>query len=226
MIGVKRNPDIKKQESIKVLYSIYHSYTIVAEKVKLSKQRIHQIVKNYHNFGYQGREKLYRKTWKPICELCNNKTKVLHHKDFDNTNDTIENLQSLCGKHHAQAHKAHNRKIYASRCSSCNRKFGTEVNDYRLKEGLCNCCHSIKNGTTNGKNLFYPNTCIDCGAETKGKKRKLKRCERCFARFRYATNEKYRKYHSDYYKSRRKNPEYDLYCKERNKQYYIKKLLP
>lgn len=42
----------------------------------------------------------------PLCELCNEKAVLVHHKDFSTKNDSPENLQTLCRRCHKQIHSA------------------------------------------------------------------------------------------------------------------------
>ena len=78
-------------------------YEAIAERVGVSRQRIHQIVKGYKHYGIHGRLKKYRK-----CGVCNDckvtEAEVLHHIDFNNQNDSKENLVGLCRTCHTKRH--------------------------------------------------------------------------------------------------------------------------
>lgn len=213
------NKFIDKQEVFR-LYGIYNSQTKVANIMGVTHQRVHQIVKNYHNSGTIPRRKnLYKLAWKDLCFICNKKTKVLHHGDFDNTNDTIENLVPLCDYCHNQVHKNHRKEICGNRCISCNRIFEKEIMSYSLKDKLCVTCINIKNGKISGKNLFYPNNCVICGikfskinkAQTKG------RCRKCYEK---TDPERIRK-RKMYQKKYDMKPERILRRKEIAHEYYI-----
>jgi len=79
------------------------SYQEIATQSGVSRQRIHQIVKNYRNTGRKGRETKYRDMG--ICEICKKQTAILlHHKDLNNSNDDISNLQRLCSVCHLKQH--------------------------------------------------------------------------------------------------------------------------
>src|SRR5262245_60530683 len=76
----------------------------IARIIGISSQRIHQIVSNYGKTGRQYREAKYRNMG--LCEGCQNeKAVILHHKDFNNANDDIANLEKLCLKCHHSRHK-------------------------------------------------------------------------------------------------------------------------
>ena len=86
------------------------TYQKIALKLNVSKQRIHQIIKNYYNTGRQDRKKLYRDFGD--CKECGEfKAEILHHKDFNNENDEIDNLIALCQKCHYKKHTNSNRNI-------------------------------------------------------------------------------------------------------------------
>jgi|SRR3989304_9856259 len=95
----------------------------------ISRQRVHQIKRNYKNIGRGGREIKYKNWGK--CKDCNEKeAELLHHKDFDNSNDDIKNLIRLCGDCHYLRHTF--RKFYKNDIRFIKRV----SNDY--KKGLPN----------------------------------------------------------------------------------------
>jgi hypothetical protein len=53
-----------------------------------------------------------RKAFKPLCELCNSPTTLVHHKDFTNYNHSLDNLQSLCRVCHLRLHWENKRVKY------------------------------------------------------------------------------------------------------------------
>lgn len=85
------------------------SYTDIAKQLKVSKQRIWQIVNEYKNMGRTStRKHFYRDMG--LCELCNISIAiVLHHKDGNNKNDINPNLEKLCLKCHGLRHKELNK---------------------------------------------------------------------------------------------------------------------
>lgn len=90
------------KEVAKELYKQGYSMAEVARELKTSRQRIHQIVKNYKNTGKLNRKDKYRNFGK--CNRCTKTAVVLHHKDFDNSNDKINNLEPLCSSCHIETH--------------------------------------------------------------------------------------------------------------------------
>lgn len=214
-----------KEIQIHQLYNIYGSYTKVGRLMGLSRQRIHQVVKNYHHSGKSNRKAIYNAAWKPICEVCKIPTQVLHHRDFNNQNEHINNLQPLCKKCHTYIHKIHLKNVSPTRCLSCNRILGQEIKYYNIKDGLCHTCNKIKLGEISGKRLFYRKNCKECNIPLKKGLRKKEMCMRCFYRWRYHNNEKIRIYHQNYYQQRRQNPLYVEYQKEVCRQQYIRKQL-
>lgn len=92
-----------KETYIKELYKQGFSYTEIGSRLGVSRQRIHQILRDYHNTGRQNRLEKYR-DWGP-CKVCeDNVAKDLHHIDFNNSNDEIENLIQVCKSCHYKLH--------------------------------------------------------------------------------------------------------------------------
>ena len=75
----------------------------IALQTGVTRQRIHQIIMKYKNTGKRSRKNKYRNMGK--CENCNNNAVLLHHKDFNNLNDDMSNLEKLCHKCHYKKHK-------------------------------------------------------------------------------------------------------------------------
>ena len=88
---------------VKELYKQGYGYTNIGNRLGVSKQRIHQIINNYHNTGKKNRENFYINWGR--CSECDNPAEVLHHKDFNNENDIMDNLQPLCFMCHSKKHK-------------------------------------------------------------------------------------------------------------------------
>lgn len=217
------NQTESKIDKIKSLYASLNSYSKVGKIMGISRQRIHQIVKDYNNFGrtYK-RKEIYDSAWRDNCSICNNKTDVLHHKDFNNKNDNKDNLMPLCSNCHYKIHKSHLEEISVKKCKSCGRSF-EEFKSHLIKIGLCFGCKAFSEGRTNGKKIFYPKNCIDCGVLTVKKERIKGRCRKCAVNFRYKTDAKRREYIKEYYKKRREDPLYRELHKQRCRQYNLKR---
>jgi 5-methylcytosine-specific restriction endonuclease McrA len=86
-------------------YRELRSYAAVARLFGISRQRVHQLAKDYKNTGRLKRKEKYKSLPKK-CPICKSfKTEVLHHIDGNNSNDTTENLLGLCKKCHVEVHK-------------------------------------------------------------------------------------------------------------------------
>lgn len=94
--------NIKQIKAVIRVYKQTGSYTQTAKIFKLPYSCIWKKVNNYYNTGRKGREKKY--IGKERCDICRVRTEVLHHIDFDNTNDKDDNLQPLCMKCHKLIH--------------------------------------------------------------------------------------------------------------------------
>lgn len=97
------------KEFIQELYRQGLTFAYIGEQVGVSKQRIHQIIAHYKNTGRRGRKEKYRNFGK--CNRCKLIAEVLHHKDFNNLNDTMENLEPLCKNCHLLQHKGRKHKM-------------------------------------------------------------------------------------------------------------------
>ena len=181
-----------RNKLVKEAYDKYSSYSKTGRLFNLSRQRIYQIVNNYGNTGRQERKKLYESSWNNKCTVFLKPSNVLHHKDFNNLNDTKENLQPLCTHCHKMVHKIHLRKLCSSTCKKCNRKFDTEVKRFHLKRGICDTCVGIEKGKSSGRNIFYPKRCSLCNQPFEKLKRKNGMCFKCYSKFRYHNDPEYK----------------------------------
>ncbi len=99
---------IPSNQQVEKDYNVLKSYKRVSDKYGVSRQRIYQIINGYGNTGKNGRLKKYKKSgfFKEKCNLCKKKSPVvLHHKDFNNQNDDISNLEPLCYDCHIKRHQ-------------------------------------------------------------------------------------------------------------------------
>lgn len=91
------------------LFKQGYSYQEIGNKFNVSRQRIHQVVKDYRNIGRRGREDKYRDFGQ--CNRCSELATVLHHIDLNNSNDDISNLRALCHKCHMTKHTNTNKTL-------------------------------------------------------------------------------------------------------------------
>lgn len=127
-----------------LLYDNGHGYTEIASIFKVSRQRIHQIVKNYKHHGKDGRLKKY-KLLGQRCQICKQPSKTLHHIDKDNNNDSVDNLMPVCTSCHKELHKITGWSRKYNECINC---LSADVS-YGGK-GLCKNCYSRKRYITRG----------------------------------------------------------------------------
>lgn len=74
-----------------------------------------------------------RSVVKPACELCGSKSRLgLHHKDEDRTNNSPENLQTLCPPCHTRLHWEHGKTPWRRHSPSC-----TVCGKLAKRLGLC-----------------------------------------------------------------------------------------
>lgn len=135
------------------------TYQEIADVLKISKQRVHQIHKGYRTFlkhkSYR-RKKIYQ-LYNNQCYYCENKEKLqIHHKDKNKKNNNIENLILVCIKHHKKLHRGEKKdtlgKNYKkSICQQCKKEFNYL---YRIGK-FC----SKKCGYNNGRIIYK---CLLC----------------------------------------------------------------
>jgi len=149
-----------RNREILEIYKNLWSYTTTGKLVGLSRQRIHQIVAEYKNTGSKGRKQKY--LWfnftHTTCYLCRKtKVSILHHIDFNNSNDKISNLIPLCKKCHIKVHRRHrNGNGYKPRkglCVDCNIKFSNKNKHWA--KGRCTHCYYKFLWRTNPKRREY-----------------------------------------------------------------------
>lgn len=116
------------KEKIKNLHAKGLSKWEIAEKLGVSRQYVHTVVCNYWNVGRKGREDKYVDF--KDCEICGNKAVHLHHKDFNNANDSNENLQPLCSPCHKKLHKQEREKADLRYVDSLTDKQKLEIMNY------------------------------------------------------------------------------------------------
>ena len=80
---------------IKKLRARRYTYKEIGEKLGISKQRVHQLYKDYIFCNYSVNRKFSRENIS--CSICGGKKQLeTHHKDGDRRNNKLSNLQRLC----------------------------------------------------------------------------------------------------------------------------------
>ncbi len=152
------------KDTIKLMYQDGYGYSTIAKEYAVSRQRIHQIVKNYKKYGRHGRLKKYRQLF-DLCEKCQKLAVALHHRDRNNANDSLKNLMPVCKGCH---NKLHTLKEWARKYPAClNCK--TVKNSY-YSHGLCSKCYFAIH------KLPKTNKCLNCKKDILDIS---KRCNQC-----------------------------------------------
>ena len=85
------------------LYRQGNTYSQIGIIFGISRQRIHQIIRNISSRGYQGERILRRDNYQ--CQFCfNNKKLEIHHLDQNRKNNKDTNLLVLCQECHRKLH--------------------------------------------------------------------------------------------------------------------------
>jgi len=184
---------------------ILHTYASVARKFGVSRQRIHQIVKDYKNTGIHFRINKYNMAWKDLCQKCfKNSSKALHHKDGNNKNDTVSNLIPLCSSCHNQSHILL-QKAVKRQCKICKKSKYYKSNKY-VGNPMCDRCYMYQKV---GKGMYIrqhlkSKECITC--HRKFDKITLYKCKNtCYKCYRKASYIKHKDWYRIYYQNH-KNP--------------------
>lgn len=93
------------------------SYQSIGLLYGVSRQRVHAIINNYKPISHQTLDikEIFNKVkerdkmtcqWGVKCSKANNKL-VIHHIDFNDENNKLENLLTLCNKCHLYFHRLH-----------------------------------------------------------------------------------------------------------------------
>lgn len=95
----------------------------------------------YYNSDFK---RLRKKILPCKCELCNNKAELIHHKDLNKMNNSINNLQPLCSSCHTSLHNRNRGiTIFKSSCLQCKEEFIVYHNK-NCKQKFCSLkCKSI-----------------------------------------------------------------------------------
>lgn len=77
----------------------------IAKELKISRQRVHQIITGYRSYSSKALsyKNIHFRT--DSCEKCGSKTEIIHHIDGNSNNNAPENLMPLCIACHAEIHK-------------------------------------------------------------------------------------------------------------------------
>lgn len=169
----KRGPERSAiHDGVKQMYAVMGSYTKVAVHFGISRQRVHQIVAEYKNTGARRLKKEHLHLYSQNCNVCNEvPANHLHHIDFNNENDSVDNLIPVCTKCHGFIHRAHRREVASHVCISCKRDFSGKSKSFSIKASLCNYCKYAPRGKDFLKSVMYPDTCRGCKKSTKVRRR-------------------------------------------------------
>ena len=121
-------------EVIEQLRGQRKTYKEIATILGVSKQRIHQIYKNYETLDPKISQRIKKQNGNK-CEICGTDENLeVHHKDRNTKNNNIENLNVFCDKHHKFIEKEIKRlqgikkdslgtNYKENICQKCNKKY-------------------------------------------------------------------------------------------------------
>jgi len=162
-----------------------HTQKEIGDIVGVSRQRIHQIIKNYTTTSYKSKHKL--KILENNCIICRDKATIIHHIDYDSHNNNKKNLIAVCHKCHMELHRGRKRDTIRHYdihiCQWCNKKFEREHGYSGGKMKYCS--YKCRAEGTTLKNIGKWSTeyseCIICST-TKTAHGGMGMCKNCYAR--------------------------------------------
>lgn len=99
---------MNRREIIFELYHKKYSYREIGEIIGISRQRVHQIIKDYVKDNYKSKKLLIKIS--RGCAICGQEAIEVHHKDHNPRNANIKNLIPLCRRCHKDIHLSLNAK--------------------------------------------------------------------------------------------------------------------
>jgi len=217
---------MKKSNRNEMIISLFEgglSQAEIAQRYNLSRQRIEQIIKKRKGV-HKSLKKYILKRDIYTCQAgikCNRDFNFknrdlldIHHIDFDPSNDSIDNLITLCKDCHKEVHIL-NRDIICQICKKERPTIYTTINSKNIS--LCDKCHKIMKEKNKRWSLKF-DKCIYCGSNNSPHYARGM-CRKCLAKKRYKENNKYFK---EYYKTKVAPNKEKL--KIRNHLYYLKRI--
>lgn len=156
------------KEDIQVRRDKKMTYQEIADELGVSRQRVHQVYKDYKPTDHYILKKVYRLHGYK-CVICG-KTKNIevHHLDGVKTNNEIINLSPLCRKHHRECEAEERKKLGLHKRES-NAKRLPDV------ERFCSICSTI----FVSRPYTYRKWCFECSKGKKWLKRTTFNCLSC-----------------------------------------------
>lgn len=177
------------------------SFAEIGRKLGITRQRVHQIYTGYSTIVVKNTllESIYKKAWKDMCQHCfKSKSKHMHHRDGDHTNNTVSNLLPVCYRCHYGLHQVLRilRTKVDTKCDECEKPI-SYLRGRVPQIPLCGVCLSYflkrKKNPYKGKHIRkheITTHCSTCGApfikNSLTKYSQHNRCHRCINRDRKA----------------------------------------
>lgn len=162
-----------------------HTQVQIAEIMGVSRQRIHQILKDYISGGYRSRKKL--RILNGGCKICHEKATILHHIDHNSHNNKLKNLLPVCIKCHHRLHRGDKRDTIKNFttyiCQACGKSFKRDYGSAYKGLFCSNKCKGKSMELKEKWSIKY-SECFVCGRNdilhaSKGM------CKNCYSRYRY-----------------------------------------
>ena len=162
------------------------NYSQIGKLYGVSRQRIHQIAKNYTTIYLKSlKNNIFRRD-KHTCqwkEKCNGEQEnlIIHHIDLNSKNNLESNLITLCKDCHVWFHKLeHEERLTKYTCIYCKEKFNKENGNAWTIIKACSKC--IQKNEQERIFKKHNRRCTDCNELIPPKFNKLSRCSKCYQR--------------------------------------------
>jgi predicted transcriptional regulator len=91
------------RELVFLLYKKGHKQNQIAKKLGVTRQRIHQIIRNYRTITASEKKKL-KNIISKFCDICGDPANQVHHIDKNSLNNDPKNIMSVCESCHRTLH--------------------------------------------------------------------------------------------------------------------------
>jgi hypothetical protein len=172
------------------LYKRRHTQAEIARTMGVTRQRIHQILRNYQSGGTNTKWRI--KMLENDCQICYDKAVILHHIDHNSHNNSENNLLPVCCRCHIELHRGgkHNtfKHVLTFICRICGKRF-QRPKGWKAKGYYCSYKCMGKSQELKGKWSRNYSECVVCHRNDiiyQGQGM----CNNCYARYWYRKNKK------------------------------------
>ncbi len=162
-----------------------HKQVEIARIMGVSRQRIHQILKNYKTIKYT---KKIKKILENRCKICQNSSQMLHHIDNNPHNNDLKNIIPVCSQCHGKLHRGRKydriKRYITYICQTCKKKFNRGKGSAYKGKFCSSKCYGVSIRNKSGQWSKNYSECIVCST-TQIKHVGKGMCNNCYSRHLY-----------------------------------------